>query len=166
MRLFDLVGVTTQTVSAADAAKLFLAVGIDRSAAGDEPRFTSRFWGRTDPPFRLESGESLTTSKPEVSDPSDFGGRRKFVIRVIEQGAQGQLVETTATGAMWMTIFRYRVNGGMVTPVSVKDIGLMYMLLAFVIACWAFVIVDRALWRAWCRRRTRVTESAHPPAEP
>jgi hypothetical protein len=147
--ILQVLGWGNATVGPGDGDKLRLLVAVDRTAAPDAGEaFVLRRWGSTERPFKLEKGESLTISQREVkhgNDVSDVGDRGRTYIRVLEQGPQGQLIETSygASVADWK--FTYRVDGTSVTPVSFKSTDAGQMLALLLISIVLTVVLNRLL---------------------
>jgi hypothetical protein len=147
--ILQVLGWGNATVGPGDGDKLRLLVAVDRTAAQDGGApFVLRRWGSTERPFKLEKGESLTISQREVkhgNDVSDHGDRGRAFIRVLEQGPQVQVIETSYGASVVDWKFIYRVEGSTITPVRFETFDIVKEFALLLLSIVLTVVLKRVL---------------------
>jgi len=141
-------GMGTTAIGPGDGESKYLRVAVEKKATGtQDASFGLRRWGAADWPFGLEEGESLIISRPSVDYPEDADpdDRGRKMIRVLEQGPQGQLIETSYGAALVEMTFTYRVAGATVTPVRFKSFSIVHLLVLLVTSLVLASVLERVM---------------------
>ena len=141
-------GMGNSAIGQGGGEKNFLLVAVEKKATGTQgASFGLRRWGYSDWPFVLHEGESLTISQPSVDYPEDAdpGDRGRKMIRVLEQGPQGQLIEASYGAAMVEMSFTYRVAGTTVTPVLFKSFSIAHLFVLLFISLVVALVLERVM---------------------
>jgi hypothetical protein len=110
-----------------------------------------RRWFEPTKPFPLAAGETLRLSVREARYPDDAELKPKFrgsvMFSVIDEGPDWQVVEVPTSGAMWMGRTRYRVEKGVVTPITYRHTTILTFLVQLGVAYLFVWLIVRLIWR-------------------